>query len=63
MNPNFDVQQIALAYVPSEFRENHEVLCYEVRGKIKEERFILFINADTGEDFRIVRITKPGSLK
>lgn len=59
MNPNFDVQQIALAYVPSEFRENHEVLCYEVRGKIKEERFILFVNADTGEDFRIVRITKP----
>lgn len=59
MNPNFEVQQVALAYVPSEFKENHEVLCYEVRGKIKEEKFILFINADTGEDFRIVRITKP----
>lgn len=59
MNPNFEVQQIAIALVPSEFRENHEVLCYEIRGKIKEERFILFINADTGEDFRIVRITKP----
>jgi len=59
INPNFDVQQITLAYVPSEFKENHEVLCYEVRGKMKEERFILFINADTGEDFRIVRLTKP----
>ncbi|MGI6226362.1 MAG: germination protein YpeB [Peptococcales bacterium] len=59
MNPNFEVQQVSLAYVPSEFRENHEVLCYEVRGKIEEERFILFINAETGEDFRIVRLTKP----
>jgi len=59
MNPNFEVQQIALAYVPSEFKKGLEVLCYEVRGKIKEERFILFVNADTGEDFRIVRITKP----
>ena len=45
--------------MPGEFKENQEVLCYEVRGKMKEEKFILFINADTGEDFRIVRLTKP----
>jgi len=59
MNTNFDVQQVSLALVPGEFKENQEVLCYEVRGKMKEEKFILFINADTGEDFRIVRLTKP----
>jgi len=59
MNSNFEVQQVNLAMVPEEFKENQEVLCYEVRGKMKEEKFILFINADTGEDFRIVRLTKP----
>jgi len=59
MNPNFEVQQVTLAMVPGEFKENQEILCYEVRGKMKDEKFILFINADTGEDFRIVRLTKP----
>jgi spore germination protein len=58
MNPNFKVEQVNLALVPSEY-ETTEILCYEVRGKMDSERFILFVNADTGEDVRIVRMTKP----
>ncbi|MFZ7104790.1 MAG: germination protein YpeB [Peptococcaceae bacterium] len=59
MNPNFQLDVTTKALVPSEFEKGKEVLCYEVRGKMMEEKFILFVNAETGEDFRVVRLTKP----
>ncbi|SMB86379.1 spore germination protein [Desulfonispora thiosulfatigenes DSM 11270] len=58
MNPNFKVNNIRLAVIPGEF-EDKEILVYDVRGSIEEETFILFVNALTGEDERIVRLTKP----
>jgi len=58
MNPNFKREQVRLALIPGEF-DNNELLVYEVRGKMKEESFIVFVNAITGEDVRIVRVTKP----
>lgn len=58
MNPNFNIQKVRLALIPSEY-EQAELLTYEVRGKIKNETFIIFVNALTGEDERVVRITKP----
>ncbi|MFZ5943967.1 MAG: germination protein YpeB [Bacillota bacterium] len=59
MNPNFDLEQVTMAMVPHEFEENKEELCYEIRGKMMEEKFILFVSAQSGEDFRTVRLTKP----
>ena len=58
MNPNFKVLQTRLALVPNEF-ENKEILAYEVRGQINNETFILFVDAHTGEDVRVIRMTKP----
>lgn len=62
MNPNFKVQRVRLALIPNEY-ENKEILVYEVRGKIKDESFIIFVDANTGEDVRIVRLTKPQKFK
>lgn len=58
MNPNFKILQTRLALVPNEF-ETKEILSYEIRGQINNETFILFVDANTGEDVRVVRMTKP----
>ena len=58
MNPNFKILQTRLALVPNEF-EDQEILAYEIKGQINNETFILFVDANTGEDVRVVRMTKP----
>lgn len=58
MNPNFKIITVRPAIIPSEYEKN-ELFTYEVRGTIDNETFIIFVNALTGEDERIVRLTKP----
>ena len=62
INPNLRVEHIRLALIPSEY-EKRELLTYEVKGKINDETFLLFIDAKTGEENRIVRLTKPREFK
>lgn len=58
MNPNFEVTDIRLALITDEYSVN-EILTYEVRGTIVEEEFAVFVDAKSGEEIRIVRLTKP----
>ncbi|MBU3143164.1 germination protein YpeB [Clostridium sp. CF012] len=56
------INKISLAIVPTE--TNKEVLCYEFLGSYKEKDFIVYINADTGYEQRIMEIidTPNGKL-
>ena len=54
MNPNFSVNATRLALIPEEYRSN-ELLTYEIQGTILGESFSIFIDAQTGQEVRIVR--------
>lgn len=54
MNPNFKVEDIRLSLITDEYSVN-EFLTYEVRGTIVEESFSIFVDAQTGQEVRIVR--------
>lgn len=54
MNPNFKVEDIRLALITDEYSVN-EILTYEVRGTVVNESFSIFVNAQTGQETRIVR--------
>lgn len=58
MNPNFSVSDIRLALIPDEYSVR-EILTYEVRGSVVEEDFAIFVDGQTGEEVRIVRLTEP----
>ena len=56
------INNINLAIIPTE--ANKEVLCYEFVGSYKEKNFVVYINADTGYEQRIIEIidTPNGKL-
>lgn len=56
------ISKISLAIIPTE--TNKEVLCYEFLGTYKEKSFIVYINASTGYEQRIMEIidTPNGKL-
>jgi len=56
------INKISLAIIPTEM--NKEVLCYEFLGTYKEKDFIVYINANTGYEQRIMEIidTPNGKL-
>lgn len=56
------INSTKLAIVPTE--NNKEVLCYEFSGSYNNEQFIVYINADTGFEQKIVQIinTPNGQL-
>lgn len=57
-----NITNVRLAIVPTE--TNKEVLCYEFSGNYKEDSFIVYINAETGYEQKIVQIinTPNGKL-
>ena len=44
-----------LALIPDEY-SNRELLTYEVRGTVVEESFAIFVDAQSGQEVRIVRL-------
>lgn len=57
MNPNFTVSDIRLALITDEYSVR-EILTYEVRGTVVDEKFAIFVDAATGKEVRIVRLTE-----
>lgn len=57
-----DISSVRMAIVPTE--TNKEVLCYEFSGSYKDDSYIVYINAETGYEQRIVQIinTPNGQL-
>ncbi len=62
LNKNLDIQSEGLAVIPTEWAT--EVLCYEFKGKIDDTEYLVYINAETGEeeDILIITNTPNGTL-
>lgn len=62
LNPNLEIMSSRLAIIPTEFKT--EILCYEFKGKIENTEFIVYINAENGneEDILVVYNTPNGVL-
>ena len=62
VNKNLNVSSSGLAVIPTEW--GTEVLCYEFKGNTKDNDFIVYINAETGEEEDILMIinTPEGTL-
>ena len=45
LNKNLNIQSEGLAIIPTEYKT--EILCYEFKGKINDNEFIVYINAKT----------------
>lgn len=54
-NPNFQLTTIHLALIPDLY-SNKELLAYELRGNIFGESFSIFIDAQTGQELRIIHL-------
>ena len=54
INPMLKIESKRLAIIPTPSRE--EKLCYEFNGKFKNDRFIVYIDANTGEEVEILKI-------
>ncbi len=52
---DFNIDSIRLTIIP---KGSREVLCYEFKGKYKENDYIVYINALTGEEEQILQIIK-----
>jgi len=50
----FQVEKINMALTPLESKK--EVLCYEFKGKYKEQDFIIYINGDSGKMEKILQV-------
>ena len=62
INKNLEIQSVNLAIIPTEWKT--EVLCWEFKGKVDGTEFLVYINAETGEEQDILMIvnTPNGTL-
>lgn len=63
LNPELKVQRVQLAMIPTETGDN-EVLAYEFLGTMGDDTYLVYVNAKTGNEERILQmlITKHGTL-
>ena len=55
LNKNLNIQSEILAIIPTEWKT--EKLCYEFKGKVEETEYLVYINAENGEEEQILIIT------
>jgi len=54
LNKDLDIKTERLAIIPTEWES--EILCYEFKGKINDTDYLVYINAETGEEEDILVI-------
>ena len=55
LNKKLNIQGEVLAVIPTEWKT--EILCYEFKGKIEDTEYLVYINAENGEEEQILIIT------
>ena len=62
LNKDLRIMSEGLAIIPTEWQT--EILCYEFKGKIEDTEFLVYINAENGdeEDILIITNTPNGTL-
>ena len=61
-NENLKIESTRLCIIPTEFET--EKFCWELKGKVEEREFLLYVNANTGkvEDIQVIIETDNGIL-
>ncbi len=59
LNKNIDIQSEGKAVIPTKWKT--EIQCYEFKGKVNGTEFLVYINAETGEEQDILIITNTPS--
>ena len=61
-NNNLKIDSLKLAIIPTEFKT--EIFCWELKGKIENRDFLLYVNAKTGkvEDILVIIESESGVL-
>ena len=62
LNKELEIQSERLAVIPTEWKT--EVLCWEFKGTVDDNQFLVYINAETGEeeDILVIVNTPEGTL-
>ena len=62
LNKEIQIESEGLAVIPTEWQS--EILCYEFKGKIDDQEFLVYINAENAreEDILIIKDTPNGTL-
>ena len=62
LNPKIEITSSGLAIIPTEWQS--EILCWEFKGKVEDNEFLVYINAETGkeEDVLLIVNTPDGTL-
>jgi germination protein YpeB len=62
LNANLELTAEGLAVIPTQWQT--EIFCYEFKGKVEDREFLVYINAETGEeeDILIILDTENGIL-
>ncbi len=62
LNKNLNIQSEGLAVIPTEYQT--EIFCWEFKGKIEETEFLVYINAENGneENILVIKNTPNGTL-
>lgn len=55
LNKSLNIQSELMAVIPTEWKT--EILCYEFKGKVDGTEYLVYINAETGEEQEILIIT------
>lgn len=54
ISPHLLVKSVRLAYIPKE--NGSEILCYEFSGEFNDRKFLIYLNAKTGKDEKILML-------
>lgn len=61
-NENLKIENTRLSIIPTEYKT--EIFCWELKGKVEDRDFLLYVNAKTGkvEDILVIIQTENGTL-
>lgn len=59
VNPNMEIENIQLCVIPTD--GGNEVLTYEVKGKMGDQTYLTYFNAQTGDEERIFKLIDTGA--
>ena len=62
INKNIKIEGERLAVIPTEFKT--EIFCWELRGKVNDRDFLIYVNVKTGkiENILVITDTENGTL-
>ena len=62
VNKNLEILSEKIAIIPTKWKT--EKVCYEIKGKVYEREFLVYINIETGEeeDILVILETEGGTL-